>query len=318
MYFKYLWGVSTEAMFLVPHFTLIPQLAIIPGICVYTRFRMWRHKTSTQNQAPVFGPRFILNSLKFARQGSFLKDFVLLILLAVWPMTNCALVIYTYVASESHAVPCYWHMLFSRITTAASFILYICFCYLIFAVRKSFATTFATIPEALENRNKNESKSILTTAYLEYRGFRNLIGCWMTFALSVGLLGLTAQTSYIYSIYKSENNSHIEDKMTVYSIMIWSEKIMFIAQPIVILGGINVDNLWKDLKKYITEHLAASPAIDYLKELIQHMNKIHISIPWIFSTLGFSFVGFYLGLKLPEQNLQYGWDPTATYLHGIR
>ena len=133
-----------------PYFTFIPQLAIIPGICLYARFKMLRHKPSALNQAPVFGPRFILSSLLFAGQCSLLKDFALLILLAVWPMVNCALVIYTYVVSESHALPCYWHMLISRVTTAASFVLYTCFCYLVLVVRKSFATKFAAIPEAFE------------------------------------------------------------------------------------------------------------------------------------------------------------------------
>ena len=129
---------------------------------------------------------------------------------------------------------------------------------MVFVVRKSFATKFAAIPEAFENLNNDESKSILTTAYLEYRRFRNLIGCWMTLTLSVGVLGLTAQTPYIYDLYKSEIDPRVKDMVTVYSIMIWSEKIMFIAQPIVILGGINFDYLWKDLRKHVTKQLTAA------------------------------------------------------------
>ena len=311
MYFRYFWGVSTEAMFLVSYFTFIPQLAIIPGICLYARFKMLRHKPSAQNQVPVFGPRFILNSLQFAGQGSLLKDFALLILLAVWPMINFSLVIYTYVVSEPHSASCFWHILISRVTTAASFILYTCFCYVIFVMRRSFAAKFAVIPEALENLNLEESKSIVTKAYLEYRGFRNLIGFWMTFTLSVSLLGLTLQTSYIYNFYKSENIPGLEDKMMIYSIMIWNQKLMLITQPMVVLGGINVDYLWKDLKRHITGQLAAASAIGNLTKLIQHMNKINVSIPWVVSTLGSSILGFYVGLQLPEQDLQYWVGPNC-------
>ena len=164
----FFWGVATEAMFLVSYFTFIPQLAVIPGICLYARFKMLRYKPSAQNQSPVFGPRFILNCLKFAGQGSFLKDMGFLTLLAVWPMTNCALVIYTYSVSEPHSASCFWHIFISRVTTAASFILYTCFCYVIFVIRRSFEAKFADISEALENLNQDESKSIITTPYLEY------------------------------------------------------------------------------------------------------------------------------------------------------
>ena len=133
----------------------------------------------------------------------------------------------------------------------------------------------------------------------------------MTFTLSVGVLGLTAQTSYIYDFYKYENDPRVKDMVTVYSIMIWSEKIMFITQPIVILGGINVDYLWKDLQKHVTKQLAAASAIGNLNKLIQHMKKINISTSWIFPTLGSSLVGFYLGLQLPEQDLQYWVGPNC-------
>ena len=97
----------------------------------------------------------------------------------------------------------------------------------------------------------------------------------MTFVLGVGVLGLTTQLSYYYNYYH-DHPAQIETKVAIYSTMIWSQKLMFLVQPLFVVGGINVDYLWRDLKRRVTKRFGTPETVGHLKNIIQHIDIINI------------------------------------------
>ena len=259
---------------------------------------------------PILGPKYMVETLKYLRYSRLISSqYITFGLLAVWPIINSVLVIYILVATDD--VHCYNVYILSRITAAVVFLQYACFCYLFFVLRKAFTSKLKTITESIDSFHQNKCKAALCQAYLEYRSFRNLVGGWMTFVLAVGVLGVTTQLTYYYYYHQSDHPAHIETKMIRYSLMIWSQKLMFIVQPIYVFGGINVDYLWIDLKRRVTKKLGTFEAVGYLKDIIKHIDIINISPRWILPTLGLSLMSFYLGFHLPSQNLQFWYGVCA-------
>ena len=304
-------GDDTKAVHLVSYSTFIFQLYAIPTMCLVARLNICRHRILEKPESPILGLKYIIETMKYLSFSRLISSqYIAFSLLAVWPIINGLLVIYIFV--ETDDVNCFLNVyIVSRVTTVLVFLQYACFSFLFYILRKAFTARLKTISDGIGNFQEDKCKAELCQAYLEYRSFRNLVGGWMTFVLAVGVLGVTTQLSYYYYSHQSDHPTQNEAKMTRYSMMIWSEKLMFLLQPMFVFGGINVDYLWRDLKRRVTKKLGTQETVAHLKNIIQHMDIINISPRWIVPTLGFSLASFYLGFHLPSQNLQFWYGVCA-------
>ena len=236
----------------------------------------------------------------------FSTNITVVSLLTLWPTINIIFGTYTYVALDDKHCFFFLHFI-EYLTVVAAFFQYACFSYLLYSLRKAFTARFNNILDDIEPFDPNEYKSRLCQIYFEYRDFRNLVDGWMTFVLAFGVLGITTQISYMYAFNESKysSNAQLKHKVTTYSLMIWSQKFMFLLQPIFVFDGINVDYLWRGLKRRVSKKLTAKATVGSLNKIIAHMDKINVSSRWIIPSLGFSFVGLYLGLHLPKQYIKF-------------
>lgn len=245
------------------------------------------------------------------------KDAMLFFVLSLWPAVNIAIIVYNYIKFE--LVSCTSFMIFSKFAAIGGLGLYGCFCFIIYKLRESHSAEFTKLVDDIEKDDLSidEAKSKVRQAFSNYRGFRNLVGTWTTFSTAVGVLGIFTQLYWNYNVFKSKD--HVDEFLIVmYAVMIWSEKLQFLLQPLCVIGGINADHLWRQFKRTLTERLRSEDDSEMVDELLRHMKRIDTSFKWIKPTVALTLVSFYLGMQMKDQNLDYWIGPTCNMTHWFK
>ena len=248
------------------------------------------------------------------------KDILWFSALFLWPAINIILVVYNYFRFElrDNHFHCKTHVLISRVAAVFGFGLYACFCFIIYKLCWSHLREFIAIANEVheEDLTADVANDKIRRAFCTFRGFRNVVGTWTTFSIAVGTLGVFTQSSWNYGVHKSKEHPTPDETMIelMFGVMMWSEKLMFLVQPLFVIGGINADYLWRKFKRLITESFLENDQSEKLNKILVHMKRIDTSFKWIKPTVALTLVNLYLGMHLEEQELNY-WIGPACYVN---
>ena len=102
-------GDDTETVHLVSYSTFVSQLYAIPTMCLVARLNISRYRVLKKTGNPILGPGYIAETLKYIRYSRLISgQYITFGLLAVWPIINSVLVIYTLVKTD--VIHCYLHV----------------------------------------------------------------------------------------------------------------------------------------------------------------------------------------------------------------
>ena len=308
-YISCFWGRFDQVLFFLNYFTYTPQLMAVPFICLLASLLIRCYKPLSLSPACMFTPKYLFSNTQSARCPTVTMELGHFALMLTWPVVNTILGFYNYATLEYQYSPVRWHMLASRIATAVGFVQYGCLTYLCFKLRKAFAKRFDEIAHEIALLNEDEGKSRICHIYITYKDFRDFAGYWMTFTLPVGAVGLASLITWHFGYTKNATYER-DDPMCTYAIMIWSQKTMFLLQPLVAFYGVNADYLWDDFKDRVAERLMTAEKVGQsFHRLMRHMKEINHAPQWIISTLVFTIVGLYFGMHLKNQYFKYWIGP---------
>ncbi|XP_072037342.1 uncharacterized protein [Amphiura filiformis] len=135
---------------------------------------------------------------------------------------------------------------------------------------------------------------------------------------AIGLIQYSCLTYLCYKLRKAfakgsqtyPTKLQYGNPMLTYAIMIWSQKAMFLLQPLLAFHSVNADYLWGAFKESIAERLTASERVGQMfHRFMRHMKELNHPPQWIISTLVFSTIGLYFGMHLKKQNFLYWIGP---------
>ncbi len=245
------------------------------------------------------------------KDGGNKTDTLVFFALTVWPAINIGIIIYNYIEFERQA--CSAFMIFSKCVSIGGFLLYGLFSFVVYKLRQSHAEELSKCADRIEQNylSIGEAEAHIRQSLIHLHGFRTLSGTWGTFSISIGVLGICTQLYWNYRVIDMDPPDVSESAIVTYAVMIWSEKLQFVLQPLVAMGGINVDYLWRRFKRDLTERLRDANDSEKVDNLLRHMKQIDTSFKWIKSTAALTLVSLYLGLQLQHQNLYYWIGPTC-------
>ena len=306
VYLNCLWGRQDDVLFLVIHVTYMTQLVSVPFVCLWICLEL--RIDPSLLPARIFSKEYLLRVIPFS-QGSKTEKVQFLLILS-WPVINLLQTIYVFITIEYEYSTSRVYLLVVRSALTFCYIQHGCLSFLCFKLRKAFNKRFNQLAEALKVDSENEGKSRICQIYFDYKAFRDFVGYWITFSLSVCLVGMTALVLWNYGYYQSATSNEYEHPMLMFSIMIWNQKLMFFSLPLIVFNGVNVDYLWDDFKESVAFRLMAPESVGQkLHRLLRHMDELNRPPQWAISTLIFSLVGFYFGMSLKNQDFIYWKGP---------
>ncbi|XP_072019235.1 uncharacterized protein [Amphiura filiformis] len=310
IYLRCSWGKRDRVLYLVSYSTYILELAAIPCICLLINIQLRYNEHFSLDLASVFRKDGLLMNSQLAKCRTACMELGQFVLILTWPVVNMSLGVYIYATIEYSYTSSPWIMLLSRITTSVGFLQYGCLAYVCYKLRIASTRRFNNVSDEIASVSENEGKSKICDVYFKYKDFRDFVGYWMFFALTVGILGLTSLLSWHFGYSRINKEPTPSDPMFPYAIMIWSQKLMFILQPLMIFGGVNVDYLWDDFKDNIAKRLMAPETAGMMfHRLMRHMRELNDPPQWINSTLVFTIIGLYFGMQLTDQDYRYWLGP---------
>ena len=190
-------------------------------------------------------PRYIVKRLQYLRpaSGAIWKPFF--IVCPIWPLFNSVYRVCIFVYLVERRTKMYNKIVLCTDGIAA--IYWGCFCYLVSLLRLSIrAQLYLDVTFLRKNLGKLDiCRSRLIASLDEYGSLCNLCDIWMILTVLMNSVGLVTHTGWNYLLYSGK----ISMNTTLFhlNLMIWSERLMFFALPLIALGGLDLRQIWKNV-----------------------------------------------------------------------
>ncbi len=232
------------------------------------------------------------------------------LMLCSWPLFNIGVVSYVFHNVDkptSNFLICDSGLAISRLYRSIeiiAFFYYGFFASSIYLVRQSFLRQMADIAKESPEQSEANIKSSITKVWLQLNDYRNVVGWWLCFAISIGVIGLTCQWKWAFDeqIDELEEDLGVELRVAdIYVFWMWSNTLMLFSQPVVATGSYNVDYMWGDFKNEFMKYLDDSPNQEKLTCILRHMNYAYSEGGWLKPSIALTLLTVVLSVTFPEQ-----------------
>ncbi|XP_071796550.1 uncharacterized protein [Asterias amurensis] len=320
-YLKNYWGKREQIIRLISYSTFLLFTVSTPLLSVFTSiYNMMRGRQRNFCWSSVLNIRYIVKRLQYlelVEHGLPHKLFIAVCLL--WPCLNGVfrmVIFYDIVQSTSDGV----HTQISLDVGLVCMLVFGAFCYLMLLLRISFQKQLH-LELAFLRRHEGSldvCRRRLTLYAGELGSMSMLVFIWIIFIVAVSTWGFTTQISWNYLRMSNTTGSTSPRQSRIQNhldFLIWSEDFMFLALPLVAVGGINLNRLWIQLKRGISQ-MRTVPNEDFWDRIMvfcQEQSPMRkVKVP----TLMFSALGLILGLKFADQNIDY-WGAKSENLTNV-
>ena len=314
-YVRNYWGREKDIIRLISYSTfllfsmLTPVLSLtanVHNIIMDHRGTGWHLGFSWYNALSM---RYIvkrLQHLELAEKGLPHKAFLAVCL--IWPCLNGVyrMVIY-YAIVKSNNLNYHTHI--SLLVGMVSMMVFGAFCYLMLLLRLSFQKQ-QRLELAFLQRHAG-ALDVCRRRLAMYAGelgsMVRLVSIWIIFDFTVSTLAFTTQICWNYLMMNPDlmiRNVSIEYNIAVF---IWSENIMFLTLPLIAVGGIDLNRLWVQFKRRVSQ-MRCEAQEDFWDKIIAFFEEQSPVTEVETLTLVFSALGLFLALKFTDQNVEYWYS----------
>ena len=246
------WGDQTQLLRLLSYSSYIGTIATAPLLCLYANLRHIypRSHVSSFAWSTALHPRFIIKRIQYLQPESSTVNKPLLFLCIVWSfgVAFYRASIYIFLVDRKTI-----HTYISIITDGIQTIIWALFCYLLSVLRLSIRRQlYLDITFLLNHVGRVDTCRRRLGASLDELGsVNNLCAFWMIITISLTSLGLVTHTSWNYMLYSKEiQMSTIQFHI---NLMIWSSLLMVLVLPLMVVGGLDLRQVWQNFLVHICE-----------------------------------------------------------------
>ncbi|XP_072050503.1 uncharacterized protein [Amphiura filiformis] len=238
----------------------------------------------------------------------------------LWPLFNVGVVCYVYYNVDKPMNDFYdcptglAKSILYRTIEIIVFIYYGFFTAVIYLVRKTFAYQMKNIVRLSPVKTVEDTQSSITQIWLQLQDYRTVVGWWLCFASSIGILQLAVQWNWAFDDQIGEITAELEMRAAeIYRFWMWSNTLMLFSQPLVAAGGHDVDYLWGDFKNGFMKYLQAPQHQEKLTAIFRHTKHVYSEGEWMKPTMALTFLTLFLSFNIPQQFVWFWVRPGCVH-----
>ena len=206
-------------------------------------------------------------------------------------------------------VECVHALRIFRTAEIAGLIYYGWFTCPVYLARNQFLVDFAKVARDIYD-NASQMKKRVSKKWLDFKGFRKIVGWWLCFAISMAVLLIATQFKWVFSVEYDD----IQGKK-ICMLVSWKEgcqNFMLLLQPLFAVGGYEVCYVWDFFQDQFKKRISKLEDPNYVQDLqkvLEFMQLIRSEGPWLFTMLIWSILTLFVAMSLPPQYVIFWLRP---------
>ncbi|XP_022092730.1 uncharacterized protein LOC110980401 [Acanthaster planci] len=310
-YLRDYWGQKQQLIRLISYSTFLTFNMTSPFLSVVANVRnvMMDHRWMTRRRGfswyECLGLRYIVKRLQHMGLEAGMAYKPYLAVCVIWPALNGGLriaIYYLFVVHKSMDV----HIQISLATGFVCMLAWGGFCYLMLLMRLSFQKQ-QRLELAFLWRHKGQvdvCRGRLRLYAEDLGSMCRLVSGWVIVVVAVSTWAFTTQICWDYLVISTGLKFKNADLELQINLLIWSENIMFLVLPLVAVGGFDINKLWVQFVRSVSQ-MRSEALEDFWDRVLVFCEEQSPTYRVETLTLVFSALGLFLGLHFGDQNVDY-------------